>query len=206
MSSIKPWLWGWTVYLQLQRELVTGNQHCRLKKGERKGVQLRGKYLYLHCTSAHAKGAASDFSQVQKEHSRNKWSSSMHACMLSRFSRIQLFATLWTVARQAPLSVGFSRQESHGVCGHTLLQGIFPTQRLNPHLLRLLHWQEGSLPLVLPRKALIFLCDQIKTILLLCWAKENAKKPTVFSQVGECENWSWVTPYLYRFWWEDASG
>ena len=28
-----------------------------------------------------------------------------------RFSHVQLFATLWTVARQAPLSVGFSRQE-----------------------------------------------------------------------------------------------
>ena len=26
-------------------------------------------------------------------------------------SRVQLFATLWTVARQAPLSMGFSRQE-----------------------------------------------------------------------------------------------
>ena len=26
-------------------------------------------------------------------------------------SRVQLFATLWTVARQAPLSLGFSRQE-----------------------------------------------------------------------------------------------
>ena len=31
-----------------------------------------------------------------------------HACMLSR---VWLFATLWTVARQAPLSIGFSRQE-----------------------------------------------------------------------------------------------
>ena len=30
---------------------------------------------------------------------------------LSRFSRVRLFATLWTVARQAPLSMGFSRQE-----------------------------------------------------------------------------------------------
>jgi hypothetical protein len=27
------------------------------------------------------------------------------------FSRIRLFATLWIVARQAPLSMGFSRQE-----------------------------------------------------------------------------------------------
>ena len=32
-------------------------------------------------------------------------------CMLSHFSHIQLFAILWTVACQAPLSVGFSRQE-----------------------------------------------------------------------------------------------
>ena len=32
-------------------------------------------------------------------------------CMLSRFSRVRLFATLWTVARQAPLSMGLSRQE-----------------------------------------------------------------------------------------------
>ena len=31
--------------------------------------------------------------------------------VLSRFSFIQLFATLCTVARQAPLSMGFSRQE-----------------------------------------------------------------------------------------------
>ena len=31
--------------------------------------------------------------------------------MLSHFSRVQLFATLWTVACQAPLSMGFSRQE-----------------------------------------------------------------------------------------------
>ena len=35
----------------------------------------------------------------------------MHACMLSHFSHGQLFATLWTVAYQASLSMGFSRQE-----------------------------------------------------------------------------------------------
>ena len=33
-------------------------------------------------------------------------------CMcLSRLNRVQLFATLSTVARQSPLSMGFSRQE-----------------------------------------------------------------------------------------------
>ena len=31
--------------------------------------------------------------------------------LLSRFSRVRLFATPWTAAHQAPLSVGFGRQE-----------------------------------------------------------------------------------------------
>ena len=35
----------------------------------------------------------------------------MPACVLSCFSCVQLFVILWTVARQAPLSMGFSRQE-----------------------------------------------------------------------------------------------
>ena len=33
------------------------------------------------------------------------------ACILSHFSRVWLFVTLWTIACQAALSVGFSRQE-----------------------------------------------------------------------------------------------
>ena len=32
-------------------------------------------------------------------------------CVLSCFSRVWLYVTLWTVAHQAPLSIGFSRQE-----------------------------------------------------------------------------------------------
>ena len=32
-------------------------------------------------------------------------------CVLSRFSRVRLFATPWTAAHQAPLSMGFPRQE-----------------------------------------------------------------------------------------------
>ena len=33
-------------------------------------------------------------------------------CVLSHLRRVRLFATPWTVANQAPLSKGFSRQES----------------------------------------------------------------------------------------------
>ena len=51
--------------------------------------------------------------------------------MLSCFSPVQLFGTLWTVvALQAPLSVGFSRQEYWYVLPCPL-QGIFPTQGSN---------------------------------------------------------------------------
>ena len=49
-------------------------------------------------------------------------------------SSVRLFATPWTVACQASLLLGFSRQDT-GVGCHFLLQGIFPTQGLNPGLL-----------------------------------------------------------------------
>ena len=35
----------------------------------------------------------------------------VHACVLSHFSHVQLFVTPWTIAPQAPLSMGFPRQE-----------------------------------------------------------------------------------------------
>ena len=59
--------------------------------------------------------------------------------MLSCFSRVQLFATPWTVARQAPLSMGFSRQEYWGglPCpppGDLLDPGIEPTALMSPAL------------------------------------------------------------------------
>ena len=36
---------------------------------------------------------------------------SFHACVLICFSHVWLFVTPWTMARQAPLSMGFSRKE-----------------------------------------------------------------------------------------------
>ena len=41
--------------------------------------------------------------------SYNNWRNP--ACELTHFSHVQLFATPWTVAYQAPLSMGFSRKE-----------------------------------------------------------------------------------------------
>ena len=55
-------------------------------------------------------------------------------CVLRHFSRVGLFTTLWTVARQAPLSMVLSTKNT-GVGCHALLQGIFPTQRSNSCLM-----------------------------------------------------------------------
>ena len=76
------------------------------------------------------------------------------ACMLTLFSHVQLFATLWTVAFHpgwtACLCPWDSPGKDTGVCCRTLLQGIFPTQGSNrsPALqvtsLPLSHW--GSPP------------------------------------------------------------
>ena len=50
---------------------------------------------------------------------------------------VRLFVAPWTVAHQAPLSMGFSRQEYRSglPCCHFLLQGIFPSQGSNLRLI-----------------------------------------------------------------------
>ena len=62
---------------------------------------------------------------------------------------LQSYLTLWTVAHQAPLSIGFSRQE-HWSGLPCPPPGIFLTQGSNLCLLCLLNWQVGSLPLAAP--------------------------------------------------------
>ena len=73
----------------------------------------------------------------------------LRACMLSHFSRVQLFA--WTIAHQAPLSIGVSRQEYwSGLPSPS--PGDLPHPGVEPPSLMSLHWQAGSLPLVPPGK------------------------------------------------------
>ena len=83
--------------------------------------------------------------------SMNRSSSRVCAQLLSH---VPLFAAPWTVTYQAPRSTGLLSQEYWSGC-HFLFQGIFPTQGLNPHVLCLLHWQAGSLPLAPPGKLLL---------------------------------------------------
>ena len=82
----------------------------------------------------------------------------LRACVLSRFSRVRLFATLWTLAHQAPLCMGFSRQEWSGL--PSLPLGALPNPETDLCLLRLLH------------------CRRI----LYCWVAKEAGE-LVFSSV-----------------------
>ena len=55
----------------------------------------------------------------------------------------------------------YSAGKNTGMGCHSLLQGIFLTQRLNLHLLYLLHWQVGSLPLAPPGKPIRYRNSEI---------------------------------------------
>ena len=60
-------------------------------------------------------------------------------CVLSCFSRVQVFVTPWAVAHQAPLSMGFSRQECWNELpcsppGDLPDPGIKPTSLMSPAL------------------------------------------------------------------------
>ena len=54
-----------------------------------------------------------------------------------------------------PMDWASVRGKNTGVDCHFFLQGIFPTQGLNPHLLCLLHWQASSLPLAPPGRLVL---------------------------------------------------
>ena len=71
--------------------------------------------------------------------------SHVHVCVLSH---VQHFATPWTVAHRALLSMKFFRQE-HWSRLPLSSPGALQTWGLNPCLLRFLHWQADSLPTVL---------------------------------------------------------
>ena len=80
----------------------------------------------------------------------------MHVCACQVSSAMSNSAGPWTVTCLAPLSMDAPGKNT-GVGCHALLPGIFRTQGSNLHLLCLLLWQAGSLPLVPPEKPNIIL-------------------------------------------------
>ena len=98
----------------------------------------------------------------------------VHACQVVSVMSDSL-RCYWPVALQAPLSVGFSRQECWSGLTY-LLQGIFPAQGWNQCLLSLLHWQAGFV--------LLFTTTAIWEA--PWWAKDQLKRQQSF-----IKHWYW---------------
>ena len=115
----------------------------------------------------------------------NKADSNLHEIKTTCFS----FISVCSVAQSCPTlcdTMDYNSSDSSvcrdfpgkdtGVGCLAILQGIFPTQGSNPHLLCLLHWQVGSLPLALPGKPWDpLVVDKIQLVhwMELEWMEEN---------------------------------
>ena len=80
--------------------------------------------------------------------------------------------SLWIIATMLLCPWNFPGKNT-GVGGNFLLQGIFPTQRLNPGLFHLLQWQVDSLPLHhLPNQGLI-ISDKKPSLIIVILFQPN---------------------------------
>ena len=104
---------------------------------------------------------------------------------------------------QAPVH-GDSPGKNTGVGCHALLQGIFSIQISKLHLLSLLHWQKGSLPLVPPGKPIIFI---IRTKMFLRNKNETEHKWESHS-ITPSKTWADGTNFIPTciYWLWEATG
>ena len=75
--------------------------------------------------------------------------------MLNRISHVRLFCNPMDCSSPGSSVQGFSRQESWSGLPCPFARDL-PDTGISPHLLRLLYWQAGSLPLAPPGKRSIF--------------------------------------------------
>ena len=106
------------------------------------------------------------------------WGFFIYAFMPSSFSNVQLCNPMDCSPPGSSVH-GILQAKNTGVVCHALLQGIFPIQRSNQHLLYLLHWQAGSLPLAPPGKYINA---------MLCYAKSLQSCPTLYNPTDNSPN------------------
>ena len=138
----------------LEKIVMLGKIECRRRRGRQKRRCLDGIVDSMDVNLSKLRelvmdrkpGVLQSMGSQRVEHDWDWTDYIIVACVLSCFSCVQLFVTLWTEVHQAPLSKGFSRQEYWRGC-HALLRALLLTHGSNPHLVCLLHWQVSSLPL-----------------------------------------------------------
>ena len=105
-----------------------------------------------------------------------------HVYVLSHFSRVLLFATPWTVACQAPLSAGFSRQEYWSGLpfpspGDRPKAGVEPVSLMSPALQILYHQHHlGS-----PSHSRV-MCNYLMTSLIVYQFSKFSQIPLQFAK------------------------
>ena len=102
----------------------------------------------------------------------------IYACMCAKSLQLcWLFANVWTVAHQASLSMGFSKQEYWSGLPFPL-PGDLPNPGIKPTSLCLLHWQAGSVPVAPPEKTITVISGKCSGIFKLIF------KPTMRNPHG----------------------
>ena len=133
--------------------------------------------------------------------------------MLSHFSFVWLFVTPWTAACQAPLSMGFSRQEywSGWLCpppGDLPEPGIKPTSPVSPALAGRLFitidtWEALGGRLIIPGRESMCFKSQVQVLSLL--APDLPEPPTLGGQNKDSPDWKHGMRFqrwsLLQEWW-----
>ena len=99
---------------------------------------------------------------------------------MCRLNHVWLFATLWA-SILCPWNLPGKNTR---VCCFFLLQGIFMTQRVNPRIMHLLHWQEDSLPLCHLRLTLFWLNLFLSIFSFWCYLIPWTEEPDRLQSMG----------------------
>ena len=110
-------------------------------------------------------------------------------CLLSRFSHVRLFVTLWTVAHQASLSMGFSRQAYWSGLPYPP-PGDLPHPGIEPESLMSSALADGFFTTSAIWEALPFIIRFLKIIVFiwLCWGSVAARAFSGCSKQGPPSN------------------
>ena len=149
-----------------------------------KNAKIRRFIVRKACSEEKAKGGAGQsFASSSECQKITVFSYTVPVCMLSCFNHVQLFATLRTIAHQAPLSMGFSMQEywswllchpSGGLGGSLKRWGMWlSTGACQEHLPSICLWEDW---------------------ILCCWSCSPSTHPEVYFQ--ELSLWTQILHLL----------
>ena len=143
-----PRFFGSSREKSLSEGAVGSSLCCRGKRGPGREI----KCLFIFSQGGVRQGIEALSKDITLMLACEEWVKSTGNCLIYMVSSVVTLCALWTIAYQAPLSMGLSKQKCWSGLPFPLLQGIFPTHGWNPSLLCLLHWQEDSLLLAPPGK------------------------------------------------------